>query len=278
MRWGDATRPTAVPNAIGTPDPVLADTLVLPFNDPDNAVEILDQHKDEVSCVLVDLMPHRVGMMPASKEFVRAMRNWTRNNGALLLIDEVITFRIEAGGMQERYDVEPDLTSMGKMIGGGFPAGALAGRDEVMQVFTPGGEGPRLPYSGTFSANPITMTAGRVSMEMFDAQAVAKLNRLGRLARTRIREAIAVADAPMSVVGTGSMFRIHNKPIEPTDYRSSFLSPDEKKVRARFIDDVYDAGVLLIYSGGGALSTVMTNDDIDRLAEAVLVAARKLAS
>ena len=273
--WGDAKRPTSVANAIGTPDPVLAETLVLPFNATADALAILDDHKDQVAVVMVDLMPHRVGMMPASRDFVLALRKWTRAHGALLLIDEVITLRTEVGGMQERYDVEPDLTAMGKMIGGGFPAGALAGPDRFMSVFTPGSDGPLLPYSGTFSANPITMTAGRVTMELFDAAAIARLNRLGRLARTRIREAIAVADAPLSVTGTGSMFRIHNKAVEPTDYRSSFLSKEEKADRARFIDDCYDAGVTLIYSGGGVLSTVMTEAEIDRLAEAVLVAARK---
>ena len=274
--WGEAHRPASVANAVGTPDKVLSDTVVLPFNQPEAAVAVLDEHKDEIACVMVDLMPHRVGMLPASPAFVQALRDWTRAHGALLLFDEVITFRTEFGGMQERHGVEPDLTSMGKMIGGGFPVGALAGGDDVMSVFSSRGEGPRLPYSGTFSANPITMTAGRVAMELFDAEAVARLNRLGRLARSRIEEAIAVAGAPMSVTGAGSLFRIHIKADAPTDYRSAFASKAERKLLSRFLDDVYDAGVLLIYSGGGVLSTVMGEAEVDRLAEAVLVGARKL--
>ena len=274
--WGDARRPTSVANSFGTSARLLSEVVVLPFNDPEAAIARLDELRDEIACVLVDLIPHRVGMLPASPEFVDALGRWTRANGALLLFDEVITFRNEVGGMQERYATQPDLTTMGKMIGGGFPVGALAGPDDVMAVFSSEGGAPRLPYSGTFSANPITMTAGRVAMELYDADAVARLNRLGRLARSRIEEAIAVAGAPMSVTGAGSLFRVHVKTQAPTDYRSAFDTKDEKAARSRFIADVYEAGVLLIYSGGGVLSTVMDESDIDRLAEAVLVGARKL--
>jgi glutamate-1-semialdehyde 2,1-aminomutase len=274
--WGEAHRPASVANAIGTPEKVLSDVVILPFNNPEVALAILEDHKDEIACVLVDLTPHRVGMLPASPEFVAALGEWTSTHGAVLLFDEVITFRNGYGGMQERYDTKPDLTTMGKMIGGGFPVGALAGSDEVMSVFTPGGKGPRLPYSGTFSANPITMTAGRVAMELYDAEAVERLNRLGDLARERIAEAIKIADAPMSVTGSGSLFRIHIKAETPTDYRSAFVTEEEKAIRTRFIDDVYQAGVLLIYSGGGVLSTVMDEAEIDRMAEAVLNGARNL--
>ena len=90
-----------------------------------------------MACVLLDLMPHRAGLRPLDAEFVEAIRAWTQENGALLCCDEVITFRSEYGGLQERYHVTPDLTAMGKMTGGGFPTGAIAGRDEVMEVMNP---------------------------------------------------------------------------------------------------------------------------------------------
>jgi glutamate-1-semialdehyde 2,1-aminomutase len=275
-RWGERSRPASVPLAVGTPESIPREVVVLPFNDPEAAVAILDEHQDEIACVLLDPIPHRVGMVPASDAFVRALRDWTSQHGALLMFDEVITFRTELGGMQQRYAARPDLTSMGKIIGGGFPVGALAGRDEVMAVFVAADGSPRLPHSGTFSANPITMTAGLTAMQLYDGEAVARLNRLGRLARERIEEAIAVADAPATVTGAGSLFRIHLKADKPTDYRSSFLTPEEKRTLQRFIDTLFAEGILVIYSAAGVLSTPMGEAEIDRLAEAVLAGLRKV--
>jgi glutamate-1-semialdehyde 2,1-aminomutase len=268
--WGRADRPASVALAAGTPEGVLRDVIVLPFNDPEDAVATLDEHRKEIACVLMDPMPHRVGLLPASDAFVRAMRQWTRENGALLVFDEVITFRTEVGGLQTRYPVAPDLTSLGKIIGGGLPVGAVVGSDEVMSVFAAQGPArPRLPHSGTFSANPLTMIAGLTAMRLFDEAAVARLNRLGKLARSRIAEAIAASGAPASVTGTGSLFRIHLRSTPPSDYRSSFLTPGELKALSLFIDGLYDAGIVMIHTGTGALSTPMEEAEIDRLAEAV---------
>ena len=108
------------------------------------------------------------------------MREWTTRHGALLVLDEVITFRTEHGGLQQRYDFTPDMTAMGKMIGGGFPIGAVAGRAEVMEVMNPRATSVRYPLSGTFSANPISMTAGLVAMELFDPAAIDRLSGFAR--------------------------------------------------------------------------------------------------
>lgn len=269
--WGNAEHPTSVPLAAGTPLGVLMDVIVLPFNSPDAAIAILDEHKDDLACVLLDLMPHRLGLVPAEVPFIQALREWTRDNDSLLLFDEVITFRTEVGGMQERYDVQPDLTALGKIIGGGLPVGALAGREEVMEVFMfKGGQQPRLPQSGTFSANPMTMTAGHAAMSRFDAEAVHRLNRLGRLARLRIREAIAEAGVPASVTGAGSLFRIHMRAEAPKNYRSAFPTSVEKEALTRFVDGLYDEGIILIHTGTGTLSTPMGEAEIERLGDAVL--------
>ncbi len=275
QNWGAPDRPASVPLAVGTPEGVLHDVVVLPFNDPEAATAALNEHRDEIACVLLDLMPHRLGLVRADDSYVQALREWTMENGALLVFDEVITFRTEVGGMQARYEASPDLTAMGKMIGGGLPVGALAGRDEVMKVFSvQGGAPPRLPHSGTFSANPLTMAAGLAAMQLFDADATARLNRLGDVARSKIKEAISVAAVPASVTGTGSMFRIHLRSTPPRDYRSLFPSPAEAEALRLFIDGLYDAGVVMIYSGAGALSTPMGEAEVDALAEAVLTSLR----
>ncbi len=274
--WGPAERPASVPLSTGASESVLREVVVLPYNDPETAVATLNEHRGEIACVIIDLMPHRLGLIPAKDAYVSALRDWTREDGAVLVFDEVITLRSEYSGMQARYSARPDLTAMGKIIGGGLPVGALAGSAEVMDVFTPGPGGPRLPQSGTFSANPLTITAGAAAMTLFDAEAVDRLNRLGRLARAKIREAIAVAGAPACVTGTGSMFRIHMKSEVPTDYRSSFPTPVETKALGQFVNGLYDAGILAIHTGAGALSTPMGEAEIDHLAEAVLSSLRKV--
>lgn len=274
VNWGDPDQPASVPVCRGTPDSALAEVVVLPFNDPERALALLRPHAGRIACVLVDPLPHRVGLTPARPEFIGALREWTRADGALLAFDEVITFRSEYGGAHQWYDHRPDLTALGKIIGGGFPVGAIAGRADVMDVFNPLADRVLLPHSGTFSANPVTLTAGLTAMRLFDRDAVARLNALGERARRQIARAIADTDVPACVTGAGSMFRIHFKPAPPADYRAAFPSPEEAAAREALIQHLFDHGVMLISTGAGTLSTPMTEADIDRMSEAVLAALR----
>jgi glutamate-1-semialdehyde 2,1-aminomutase len=274
--WGDAAHPASVAVSHGTPASALNDVVVIPFNDPERAIHILDEHADELACVLLDLMPHRVGLMQASAPFVRALHQWTREHGALLVCDEVITFRSNYGGAQAWHEVRPDLTAMGKMIGGGFPVGALAGRADVMDVMDPWRPKVLFPLSGTYSANPVTMVAGLAAMELFDQPAVLRLNRLADLARSRIAEAIRVTGVPACVNGGGSMFRIHMKPEAPQDHRSGFQTEAEARLLKVLLDHLAANGILMIGTGTGALSTPMTEKEIDILGEAMLDGFRKV--
>ncbi len=274
--WGDAHQPASVPVAHGTPAAALNDVVVIPFNDPERAIAILDQHAGELACVLLDLLPHRVGLIPASAEFVQALHKWTRDNGALLVCDEVITFRSNYGGAQEWYSVRPDLTAMGKMIGGGFPVGALAGRADVMDVMNPLTDKVLFPHSGTFSANPVTMIAGRVSMELFDKSAVEQLNQLNEYTCKSITEAIRIADIPACVTGGGSMFRVHMKPEAPKDYRSGFVGEVEAGLTKILLDHLFDNGVMMINTCSGTLSTAMSRKEIDILSDVMLGGFRKI--
>ena len=267
--WGASHRPNPVPLAQGTPRGVTDDMVILPFNDPDKAVAILDKVADRIACILIDPIPHRVGLIAVQEAFVKALARWARTNGALLMFDEVITFRSEVGGMQTRFDIQPDLTSMGKMIGGGFPVGALAGRLDVMQVFTTGAEGVRLPHSGTFSANPVTMTAGLVAMQHFDEAAIIRLNKLTDTARDALAQVVKQADVPVSITGAGSLLRLHLKATPPRDYRDAHLSPQKLKTLATLIEQLYARGIMMIHTGAMAFSTPMGASEIDRLCDAV---------
>ena len=267
--WGNIDNPKSVPVAYGTPESALNDVVIIPFNDPERAIAILDQHADELACVLLDFMPHRVGLIAATDEFVEALHQWTRSHGALLVADEVITFRSNYGGAQEWYSVRPDLTAMGKMIGGGFPVGALAGRSDVMDVMDPLAEKVLFPHSGTFSANPVTMTAGLVAMELFDLPAVKRLNRLGDYAREQLAKVARQSGLAVCVTGEGSMFRIHMKAEAPTTYRETYVTPEESRRTRVLLDYLFNNGAMMINTCSGTLSTTMDVAEVDQLARLV---------
>lgn len=274
--WGDAQQPRSVPVVQGTPRSALDEVVVIPFNNPEVALAILDRHADDLACVLVDPMPHRVGFIPATQAFITALRDWTQKHGALLVFDEVITYRSSYGGAQEWFNMQPDLTALGKMIGGGFPVGAIAGRHEVMEVFNPLAEKVLFPHSGTFSANPITMAAGLAALEYYDRDQVAKINRLGDVTRRQIGDAIQTAGIPACVTGSGSIFRIHMKARPPKDYRESYVTPAETRLIRALLEHAYEEGIILIGTCSGTLSTPMRQGEIDRLTDVLLSGFRKI--
>jgi len=263
--WGNVDKPNSIPVAVGTPIKALEDVVIIPFNDVERAINILDQHKHEIACVLVDLLPHRVGLIPATDEFVCALRKWADDNASLLVFDEVITFRANYSGAQQNYSVDPDLTALGKMIGGGFPTGALAGCDKVMKVLDPTEPKVLLPPSGTFSANPITMTAGLVAMRDFDQAAVEKLNVLATYAQDEITKVISEVGIGACVTGAGSMFRVHLKAQPPKNYREAFADKIESKLISELLDHMFDNGVMMINTCSATLSTKMSKKEIDHL-------------
>ncbi len=266
--WGRQERPESVPVAFGTPRSVLEDVVVLPFDDPELAIDILDEYRGEIACVILDPMPHRVGLVPASPDFVRALREWTETDGSLLVFDEVITFRAEYGGLQERYEAVPDLTALGKIIGGGFPVGALAGRADVMEVLNPLAVTVRFPHSGTFSANPVTMTAGLTAMRLYDRAAVERLNSLALRSVQGIRAAIEASGAKACVTGSGSMFRVHLKATPPRNHREAYPTGDEAERRRLLLDHLFASGFLMINTCSATLSTPMGESEVDALVSA----------
>jgi len=276
--WGRDDSPASVPVAYGTPAKALEDVVVIPFNDTDKARTILDRHGDEIACVLVDVLPHRVGLLPASASFMEMLRQWTSENGALLVLDEVITFRSKYGGAQEWYKMQPDITALGKIIGGGFPVGALAGTSEIMDVMNPLLSNVRFPHSGTFSANPVTMTAGLAAMRLFDRVAVNRVNELGYRARSGIEDAIRAVGAPACVTGAGSMFRVHMKPKLPHNYREAFSSAAEQHRLSFMLDHLFASGFIMINTCAFTISTAMGEAEIDGLVEAIEIGFRKLAA
>ncbi len=269
--WGSIDKPNVNPVVEGTPQGVLDDMVIFPFNDIERTLNILDQHADEIACVLIDPVPHRVGLFPATNEFIEAVYHWTRKNNALMVFDEVVTYRVNYGGKQDSYTVKPDLTAMGKMIGGGFPIGALAGRSDIMEVLDPRGKILRHPHSGTFSANPVSTTAGRVAMELFDKEAVLKLNALTNTAIHQIEESIRIADVPVSITGAGSMFRLHLQANKPTGYREAYHTKEKKALINELLDYLFlEENIIMINTGSCMFATSLTQKEVDRLSEGLL--------
>ena len=156
-----------------------------------------------------------VGMVEPEPGFLEAIRDAAHRAGALLLFDEVITLRLARGGAQERYGVEPDLTSVAKIIGGGFPVGAFGGRADVMALTDPTA-GARVMHAGTFNGNPVTMAAGLESVRMLTPDAFDRLERTGEALEAALRDAVAESGAPMEVARSGSLLWLDIPPPAPT--------------------------------------------------------------
>jgi glutamate-1-semialdehyde 2,1-aminomutase len=275
--WG-RNAPVSVAYARGTPDNVLADVVTIPFNDVESAVSLIREHGRELACVLVDPMPNRAGLAPADKGYLEALRSVTREVGALLIFDEVITFRLGFRGAQGLWNIDPDMTTLGKIIGGGFPVGAVAGHKEFMAVFDPRSGKPALPHGGTFSANPVTMRAGLAAMELLDEAAFARLDAIGEAVRSGIDEAFRRTGVPGRTVGLGSLLKIHfaDRPIR--DYRSAYMTEQEAQRQAVFNRGLLNRGVLAAGYGLMALSMPMSDADVDAIIAAASEALAEVAA
>ena len=273
QNWGNAD-PKSVAYAKGTPQSVLDEVVVIPFNRPQEAERILRANATHLACVLIDLMPNRAGLIPATPEFVAMLMRVREETGILIVLDEVITLRLGYGGGQQVFNIAPDLSAIGKIIGGGYPVGAIGGSAAVMQVFDPTQDDPPLPHSGTFNANPITMVAGEAAMRCFTADEVERLGALGGRARAGITRAFADAGIPGQVTGMGSLFRIHVHARALVDYRSSLMSTHEKAFLSAIVQHMRAHGIFINDRGVCSLSTPMGETEIDTFLERFSAALR----
>ena len=205
---GERLQPDALPATEGLADGVLDSVVVIPFNETGPAREILERHKDDLAAIIVEPMLGSVGMLPATHEFLGMLRDFASENGVVLIFDEVISFRIAPGGSQEYYGITPDMTSLGKIIGGGFAVGAFGGREDIMGLYDPT-SGPRVAHAGTFNANPATMLAGSVTLEQLTPEVYRRLAEVTEYLRHGLREVGQELEVPVQVTGLGSLFGIH---------------------------------------------------------------------
>lgn len=262
---GPADDPTAVPDSAGVHSAVVDDTVVLPFNSTEAANAKLKRHADDLAGVLIHPLMG-TSVIPADEELITMLEQFTDAHDIPLIFDEVVSFRIAHGGAQSLYGVSPDLTALGKIIGGGFPAGAVCGREEIMSLFDPTSFG-EVAHSGTFNANPVTMRAGLAAMERYDSNAVAQVNELTESLVDKVRSVFRDHDINAQVTHSGSLFNIYFTDRPVTDYRSKSSSSSTKEQRLFHL--LLNEGVRMAPGLLGAVSTPMTETEVNGFVDAV---------
>jgi glutamate-1-semialdehyde 2,1-aminomutase len=240
----------------------LADVVILPFNNPVAARRIIAQHQDELAAVIVEPVLAGIGYVPADTEFLEAVREACDGEHTLLIYDEVQTFRMSPGGMQEAVGIIPDMTCLGKIIGGGLAVGAMGGRAEVMTVFDATQGTPIIPHGGTFNANPMTMQAGLATMRQLTPEVYDRINEHGTTLRHQLDEIARHYRAPLSVTGTASFFGLQctDQPIR--DYRSA--QGQDPVLRQKLFLHFLNHGIYIANKNVGNVSAIMGRDELER--------------
>ena len=192
----------------GAPISVLNDILVVPFNDLDAVESLLKKYEDKIAAVILEPMLGALGMVTPQDGYLKGLRELTESYGVLLIFDEVITFRISTGGIQKSDGVTPDLTALGKIIGGGFPVGAFGGRKDIMALFDPN-QPNAVFHSGTFNGTDVIMAAGLATLELYDQDTVDRVNALGEKLRNGITQVFDNAGIKGQATGRGSLAQVH---------------------------------------------------------------------
>lgn len=248
----------------GVPNGVRDDTLVVEPGDISALEAAFAAHGSEVAALVLDLVPSRAGARPVSSEFLRRARELTTSVGAMLIVDEVVTFRHDFAGMTAgHFGVQADLLAVGKIMGGGFPVGAVLGTAEAMAVLDPR-HGSTIFHGGTFSGNPVSMRAGIAAMELYDEAAVARLNDLGDCLRTAISD--DAEQLGWNITGFGSIVKIvHDTAAVPSDWPVRLWWAAERR------------GLLIVPGTMSmCLSTPMDRGVVDTVADRILDALREV--
>jgi glutamate-1-semialdehyde 2,1-aminomutase len=262
----DPDETTPIPEYPGQPPSVAEDVFVLPFNDLETSQRVLRENKNEIGCVIMEPIVSHFGYLPANLDYLQGMRKVTQDLDMVLIFDEVQSFRLAAGGAQEAFGVIPDMTTFGKIIGGGMAVGAFGGRRDIMDQFDPTQPGA-IAHAGTFNANPMTMLAGEVVMNHLTAEVFDRMNGLGEMLRQKLRAVFDELEMEAQVTGIGSMFGIHFTADDVVDYRDVVHS-DHTMMKAVFTG-LLNEGVLLQTACHGALSALTTEAEVDKLVDAV---------
>jgi len=254
------------PDSAGVPKAIADETIVLPFNNIDAVRMALRENKDQIACVILEPIPANAGLFFPSKDFLHQLREESAKNGALLIFDEVMTgFRVAGGGAQQLYGIQPDLTALGKVIGGGLPVGAFGGRADIMDCLSPNGP---VYQAGTLSGNPLAMVAGLAQLrelERMDGWKV--LEQLGAQFEEAIGDVISKAAVTFHRIGSMFCLFFTNSPVVDLD---SARRSDTRRF-AKFFHACLERGIYFAPSQfeTNFISTAHSTADIEETAKVI---------
>src|SRR6185369_11547076 len=261
VKAGSGVATLGLPDSPGVPATLAELTTVLPFNDTNALMKEFGEYGKEIACVIIEPIVGNMGCVPPRGDFLGILRDVTKSTGAVLIFDEVMTgFRVALGGAQEKYGIKPDLTTMGKVIGGGLPVGAYGGRAEIMDRVAPAGP---IYQAGTLSGNPLAVAAGLASLRRLQSEKpFDRLEALGSRLERGLVDAAAKARVDVQVNRAGSMFTLFftNKPVFDFD---TAKTSDTQRFN-QFFHGMLDQGIYLPPSQFEAafISTAHTEQDI----------------
>ena len=274
VKAGSGATTLGVPTSPGVSTATASETLIARYNDLDSVRRLFHEHRRTVAAIIVEPIAGNMGVIPPAPDFLAGLRALADRHGSLLIFDEVISgFRIGKGGAQARYGVRPDLTCLGKIIGGGLPVGAYGGRADLMNQVSPSGP---VYQAGTLSGNPLAMTAGVWALKNLSAALYRRLAALGVTLGDGLSEAARDASVPLHVNGVGSVLTPFFTDRAVTDYESATAA--DTKSYATFFRSMLDQGIYLPPSQfeGWFLSAAHTARDVSRTIRAARNAMREV--
>jgi len=265
---GSGVATFGIPGTAGVPEEMAELTLVLPYNDTHAVIETFEKYGEDIACVILEPVAGNMGVVLPYQEFIKAIREQTKKYASLLIFDEVITgFRLSLGGAQELFGIKPDITCLGKVLGGGMPLGAYGGKEDIMSKVSP--EGP-VYQAGTLSGNPLSMVAGIKTLEvLIREKPYAYLEEITKRLANGISELLREKGIPHRINLIGSMFTVFFTDKEVKDFQSAKSS--DTQMFARFFQALLSEGVLIPPSQFEAwfLSMAHTQEDIDGALERI---------
>ena len=272
---GSGLATLGIPDSPGVPADFAKHTLTAPYNDIQAVRQIVNEHHDKLACIILEPIAGNMGVVPPAPDFLSALRRLTAEYGILLVFDEVISgFRVTYGGAQTLYDIRPDLTILGKIIGGGLPVGAYGGRNEIMDLIAPSGP---VYQAGTLSGNPLAVSAGIATLKQLKARGVyKKLEEKSAALVKGMGEAAKRVGVPLTQTRVGSMFSGFFTPGPVVNWNTAKQS--DTKRYGIFFHKMLEQGVYFAPSQFEAafLSTAHTSADIEKTVRAAHVAFKSL--